>query len=423
MAAIDRGDCDKAIEILADCLTRARQFAKDAAALKKGVAELKATKGDPAGSAYEKTVAKLPTDLRDAIASLVLAKRYDRALGLIAGLGVEADRARWTTHSLHLMALGKAERQAEARTLAEKWVADMPGELEARKLLIGELSEAKKWDAAAGLLNRWKADPLFAQPTTASAEDRSTTEDSDPAQWLAETAVRVRFAAGKLAEALKLADEAVRQHPKNAELLTLRSSLLGELGRDDEAEKVMGEALKIAPTGGLRYPTYLNNMAYLLAVRARRLGEAERFSLLSLRLRPRETASADTLGWVFYKQGRVLKAARAFQALLRQVEEDEPGSSVIFDHAADAYWRLGWRDRAVELWQKAIELGRKAENPGREERELIKNVPKKIEAAKAGRTPEVAPLSDTARPQDFLDLRDRSASPAGREAEIFRRWG
>ena len=89
-----------------------------------------------------------------------------------------------------------------------------------------------------------------------------------------------------------------------------------------------------------------------------------------------------------------------FQAMLtgRETGDEEANDehAVILDHAGDTYWRLGWKDRAVEFWKKAVELATKAKHPGREERALLLGVPAKIDAVAKGREPKVAPLGEPA---------------------------
>jgi hypothetical protein len=93
-------------------------------------------------------------------------------------------------------------------------------------------------------------------------------------------------------------------------------------------------------------------------------------------------------------------AGRIFQRLLARPDTADPGHGVIYDHAGDACWRLGWRDKAIELWARALELGRKVQNPMREDRELLENTPGKIDAAKKGLQPKVSPLGDSTMPDE-----------------------
>jgi len=240
---------------------------------------------------------------------------------------------------------------------------------------------------------------MFAGPTTAPATAPAAAADDvaiEARQWLATISIQVKLTTGKLEQALKLAEESIKADPMYPELLSLKATILGEMGKTDEAMTAMTAALAIQPTD----VSLNNNMGYMLAVLGRRLDEAEKMLRLAVSGRRQETAYADSLAWVFYKQGRLRMAGRVFQGLIAQGDTLDAGHGVIFDHAGDAYWRLGWKDRAVQLWTKALELGRKVENPMREDRELLKNTPAKIDAARKGLEPNVAPLGDTIMPDE-----------------------
>jgi predicted Zn-dependent protease len=390
---MDRKDYDKSIEILARRLDIARDFAGDLVNLSKAVKGLQAAKAatDPA---YDKAMAKMPKEWAAGISGFVSQGQYDKALGAVAKLVDEADNIVWSVHALQLMAMDKADRRQDARKLAEKLVADFPNRLEPRRLLIGELADAKQLDQADRLLDQWRKDPLFAMPATAPAATDLAAREAR--QWLATMSLQVKLAAGKLDQALKLSDELIKTDPMNTDLLALKSTILGELGKSDEAMTTMASALAIQPTA----VSLNNNMGYILAVRGQRLDEAEKMLRLAVTVKPRETAYADSLAWVFYKQGRLRMAGRLFQRILARPDTDDAGHGVIFDHAGDACWRLGWRDKALELWTRAMELGRKVQNPMREDRELLENTPGKIDAAKKGLQPKVSPLGVSTMPDD-----------------------
>jgi tetratricopeptide (TPR) repeat protein len=397
LAAMDAKDYDKGLEILAKRLDVARDFARDLASLGKALKGLQAAKA-VTGAAYDKAMAKMPRDLAGQVSAFVGGAQYNDAIKTIAALADAADSIVWSIHALQLMVMDKADRRQDARKLAEKLVADFPALLDPRRLLIGELAEARQLDQADRLLDQWKKDPMFAKPTTAPATAPATPEPAaiEAWQWLATTSLQIKLAAGKLDQALKLSNGLIQADPKNAELLSLKATILGEMGKSDDAMTTMTAALAIQPTD----VSLNNNMGYMLAVRGQRLDEAEKMLRLAVTVRPQETAYADSLAWVFYKQGRLRMAGRVFQRLIAQTGADDAGHGVIFDHAGDAYWRLGWHDRAVELWTRALELGRKVKDPMREDRELLENAPGKIDAARKGLQPKVAPLGDKTMPDE-----------------------
>ena len=67
---------------------------------------------------------------------------------------------------------------------------------------------------------------------------------------------------------------------------------------------------------------------------------------------PENGAFLDTLGWIYYMQGRYAEALEQLQKAKVQVEDDP----TVWEHLGDTYLKLNNRSAAVEHWKKAIEL-------------------------------------------------------------------
>jgi tetratricopeptide (TPR) repeat protein len=67
-------------------------------------------------------------------------------------------------------------------------------------------------------------------------------------------------------------------------------------------------------------------------------------------MEPQNGAYVDTLGWVFYRQG---KYPEALSELLRAASLLEQPDAVVLEHIGDAYEKLGKSTEAVMYWQKA----------------------------------------------------------------------
>jgi Tfp pilus assembly protein PilF len=133
-----------------------------------------------------------------------------------------------------------------------------------------------------------------------------------------------------------------------------------------------------------------NDLGYCWADRGVKLEQAEYMIRKALAGRPGSVAFQDSLGWVLYKQGKHLAAERIFDQAV-EADEDEL-HPIILDHAGDNSWRLGQKSKAVKLWQRAIDLAGKAERKDAETRQVSKETPLKIRAARSGKTPRLAPL-------------------------------
>jgi len=141
-------------------------------------------------------------------------------------------------------------------------------------------------------------------------------------------AARVHFALGEAAE--RRGDDAQAQ---------------GHYSRAAEA------ALSIVP-GTQRNPEALNFAAYALAQAGEQLDTAEQLVRQALERDASNGAYIDTLGWILFRRGQ---HQEALEAILRahELEGDDP---VIMDHLADVYFKLNQREKARELWERALQL-------------------------------------------------------------------
>ena len=80
----------------------------------------------------------------------------------------------------------------------------------------------------------------------------------------------------------------------------------------------------------------LNYLAYLWAVRGERLDEALRHVQTALGLDPENAAYLDTLGWIYFQQGRYADALQ----ILRQADALRPGDPEILGHIEKAREKL-----------------------------------------------------------------------------------
>jgi tetratricopeptide (TPR) repeat protein len=70
----------------------------------------------------------------------------------------------------------------------------------------------------------------------------------------------------------------------------------------------------------------------------------------ALELEPGNGAYIDTLGWIYFRQGRY---AEAVSELLRAAANLEKPDPVVLEHIGDAYEKLGKTTEALMYWQKA----------------------------------------------------------------------
>ncbi|MCK4276580.1 MAG: hypothetical protein KAX78_08700 [Phycisphaerae bacterium] len=200
-------------------------------------------------------------------------------------------------------------------------------------------------------------------------------------------AVRLTLLRGEPAEALRQIRRYRRGYPDSIELLGLKATALSELGRDAQAIDAAEQAHQLNEDD----PLLCNNLGYFYADKGVKLAQAEQMIRKALSERPDELSFLDSLGWVFYKTGRIRQAAALFMRITRDLDEQDI-DPVIFDHAGDAYYRLGWSQRAVAMWVLAIDAGADKQRPSAEIRRMLQVTDEKIRAVRARRRPDLAPI-------------------------------
>lgn len=125
------------------------------------------------------------------------------------------------------------------------------------------------------------------------------------------------------------AREIVRQEPLQAATLTPRFYFwFGvALDQDQQAERAVA-MFETCLSLDSEYADALNYLAYLWAVRGERLDDALRHIQTALALDPANAAYLDTLGWVFFQQGRYEDA----RELLEQADALQPDDPEILEH-------------------------------------------------------------------------------------------
>jgi Flp pilus assembly protein TadD len=99
-------------------------------------------------------------------------------------------------------------------------------------------------------------------------------------------------------------------------------------------------------------PDLLNYTAYVLALAGENLGLAENLVQAALKHDAGNGAYVDTLGWIYFRQGKYDQALAKVERA-RQLEGDDP---VITEHLGDIYEHLGEPCRAREMWEQSLSL-------------------------------------------------------------------
>ncbi len=143
--------------------------------------------------------------------------------------------------------------------------------------------------------------------------------------------------------------------------LPLKSDFYGQIGdiyyqmkQMDQAYKAYDEALKYNENNVV----VLNNYSYFLSLDKKDLKKAERMSALCIKLEPDNATYLDTYAWIFFVQGNYTLAKIYIENAL---EKDRTNSSELVDHYGDILFMNGDKEKAVEQWKKAKEMGKNSE--------------------------------------------------------------
>jgi tetratricopeptide (TPR) repeat protein len=113
----------------------------------------------------------------------------------------------------------------------------------------------------------------------------------------------------------------------------------------DESEAEFRKVLALNPDNA----NALNYLGYSLADRNVRLDEAYQMVKKALDLDPEQYAFMDSLGWVYYRQGKLDDAE---ELLVRALEGTK--DPTVHDHLGDVYFKEGKTKDAVTQWQASL---------------------------------------------------------------------
>jgi tetratricopeptide (TPR) repeat protein len=187
-------------------------------------------------------------------------------------------------------------------------------------------------------------------------------------------AAQLHVSQGRTAEAISAYADLVKRAPGEASFAYQYAQLLESAGRVNEAEAALRDVLARNPQDA----NALNSLGYLFADRGERLDEAVDLLQRALKIDPGNPSYLDSLGWAFFKQGRLDQA----DGPLTEAAAKSPGNSVILDHLGDLRFKQQRLADAVRAWESA--LAGDGENIERAA------VEKKLRDARA-RTPRVTP--------------------------------
>jgi Flp pilus assembly protein TadD len=199
---------------------------------------------------------------------------------------------------------------------------------------------------------------------------RAYEEVSPKDDFLLRYLVRLYAKLKRHSEAIELAKKALEGDPTNARLHFALGVAYDKAGDPWGAIREMEEVVRLEPDNA----DALNYLGYTLAVLGVRLEEAENFIRRALEIKPGDGYIIDSLGWVFFKQGRMDEALRELERAAQLV----PTDPIILEHLGDVLSIKGDKKRARDLYEKALQL-ESEERTDAQKRELEEKYRKLVE--------------------------------------------
>lgn len=148
------------------------------------------------------------------------------------------------------------------------------------------------------------------------------------------------------AQALKTILDAQTRFPDEAGLAFEHAAILEKQKKYTEAETVFRQLIAKDP----RHAAALNYLGYMLADRGERLDESVSFIKRALVLEPENGSFLDSLGWAYFKSGKLDLA----EENLKRAADQLVTNSVIQDHYGDVLAKMGRYDQAIAAWNRAL---------------------------------------------------------------------
>lgn len=153
----------------------------------------------------------------------------------------------------------------------------------------------------------------------------------------------------------------------------MRGAMLEKQKKFDAAEAEFRKVLKLNPDNA----SALNYLGYMLADRNVRLSEALEMIQKAVEQEPQNGAFLDSLGWVYFRLGKLDEA----EEYLRKALLKTPRDPAIHDHMADLYAARGNLKDAISHWELALKEYRESP-PGDFDAAEVAKVQKKLDAGK-----------------------------------------
>lgn len=151
-------------------------------------------------------------------------------------------------------------------------------------------------------------------------------------------------------DAYQVLQQGLEKLPNHPDLLYETAMLADRTGRYEIAEQLLRKLIQLKPD----YAQAYNALGYSLLERNERIPEALELVEKALQLAPGDAAIMDSVGWGYYRSGRLDESVN----MLRRAFAANPDPEVA-SHLGEALWMRGDKDEARKIWQDSLKA-----NPG-----------------------------------------------------------
>ncbi|MCE5310220.1 MAG: tetratricopeptide repeat protein [Acidobacteriales bacterium] len=178
---------------------------------------------------------------------------------------------------------------------------------------------------------------------------------------------------GEMAKALDSAEKFSKTNEEKESVTFMRGAMLERMKKFAESEAEFKKVIGLNPKNA----SALNYLGYMLADRNVRLQEAYSLIAKALDLEPQNGAFLDSMGWVYFRMGKLADAETYLLRALEKVVHDP----AIHDHLGDVYSKQGKLKEAIAQWQNSVKAWESSAPSDMDHNEIAK-VTKKLEGAK-----------------------------------------
>lgn len=147
------------------------------------------------------------------------------------------------------------------------------------------------------------------------------------------------------ADAYRVLQQGLEKLPNHPDLLYETAMLADKNGKHDVAERLLRKLIQLKPDHAHAY----NALGYSLLERNERVAEALTLVEKALQLAPEDAAIMDSVGWGYYRNGRLDDSVN----MLRRAYAGNPDPEVA-SHLGEVLWMRGDKDEAQKVWQDSL---------------------------------------------------------------------